>query len=451
MRGWIAGLAALGRGPIARGSIASVTVRLLGLGLSFVQGVLTARLLGADGYGTIAFALSLAQIATTVAVFGFGAMAIREISARQAIGDDAGIVRFLWFGVASVSLLSIIVPVSIGLASPFLTGITASHRAILTLAAMLVPALAGIALFRGMAQGFGRVWAAQFPGELLRPALMVMALGASAAMGASVGPADYMYFALGAALLASIAGGIAVWHLVPVVKGTAGLVGERRRWLARALPFLGLGLVTMLQGEINTLLLGWLAGPAEAGLFQPVLRLAPVLMLPVQAAGMRYASRASEFWQRGQVARLRQVSITLTWTTTVLTGVIAAAFVVSGPWLMAVFGPDFRESAPLLWYISAACLFSAACGPIGLLLMMAGHTGAALLGHATGLAANLALGLWLIPDYGATGAVIAMGSGIVCVKIVLLALASMPVGADASLLSVLFRSRYSGKQDGEAR
>jgi O-antigen/teichoic acid export membrane protein len=113
---------------------------------------------------------------------------------------------------------------------------------------------------------------------------------------------------------------------------------------------------------------------------------------------------------------------------------------------MAIFGPEFRESAPLLWYICAAQLFSAACGPVGLLLMMTGHTGAALVGQAVSLAANLCLGLWLIPDHGATGAAIAMAFGIVCVNSILLVAARMSVGVDASLLAVLFRPGTSGRQ-----
>ena len=53
-------LAFLGRGPVARGSLMSIAIRVAALGLGFLQAVLTARLLGPEGYGTVAVALSIA-------------------------------------------------------------------------------------------------------------------------------------------------------------------------------------------------------------------------------------------------------------------------------------------------------------------------------------------------------------------------------------------------------
>src|SRR5690606_9427459 len=142
-------------------------------------------------------------------------------------------------------------------------------------------------------------------------------------------------------------------------------------------------------------------------------------VLPVQAASMRFAPRIAELWERGrrdEIERLRRI---FTYSTFTLTVCLALALVACGPLLMAAFGPEFEQSARLLWIVAVAQIFNAACGPVGMLLTMRGRTRAALSGQLAGLGVNCAIGLWLIGDYGAMGAAIAMAAGIVTWNLVM--------------------------------
>jgi hypothetical protein len=55
-------IVALRQGPIGRATIPSIAIRVAALALGFVQAILTARLLGPEGYGLVAVALSVATI-----------------------------------------------------------------------------------------------------------------------------------------------------------------------------------------------------------------------------------------------------------------------------------------------------------------------------------------------------------------------------------------------------
>jgi len=92
---------ALVAGPIARASALSLAIRLAGLVLSFAQAVLTARLLGSTGYGTVATILSAAQLLSTAAMFGFGPLAVREIAASL---DCAAVVTFTSSGHTALAI-----------------------------------------------------------------------------------------------------------------------------------------------------------------------------------------------------------------------------------------------------------------------------------------------------------------------------------------------------------
>jgi O-antigen/teichoic acid export membrane protein len=435
----------LGSGPIARASAVGLVIRVAGLALSFAQAVLTARLLGAGGYGTVAVALAVVQIAATVCLFGFGPLAVREIPARAAAGDTAGAAAFLHHAILSVLALSVVAGIGIVLVSGSTEWISPDYRMALELGGLLVAPFALIAMFRGAAQGFGRVALAQAPGELVRPAAMVFLMGVIALLGLSFSPVDFMWTAIGAATLAAIAAGALLWRNELSILPSPHRTTEARRYIVNALPFLGIGLTGLFDGEINTLVLGWFASPHETGLFQPLMRLTAVLAMPIAVTEMRFAPRIAELWERRETDRLRSVTLTFTLTTWLLTSGIALVIAATGPWLLWAFGPAFRETAPLLWMIAAAQVFNSACGPVGILLMMSGKSSWALAGRIGGLAVNATLGILLIPIYGVWGAAFAVATSIVVWNVALLAMTKVHCGFDPSLLGILFRSSISGR------
>jgi O-antigen/teichoic acid export membrane protein len=401
---------ALSRGPIARSSIQSVAIRLTGLAISFAQAVLAARILGAEGYGIAAVGLSVAQVAGTLAVFGLGPLAVRELPREQAAGRPAAIAPFIHRSARPVIVLAVLTGGALSAAS--LTGLVPeAYRPALLFSGLVVLPYALLQLQRDIARGLGRIAVAQVPIELVRPSLFAGFLLIVALAQAPLGTQTYIAaFALAAAIALALSLPFTLRGIPP---GPATPEpAEAKRWRREALPFLGLALTAMMLGEINTLLLGWLSTPHEAGLFQPVARLSPLMSLPVQAAGMRFNPRIAELWELGETERIARLHRTFTWSTTLLTAVAAVLLAGAGPWIMAAFGSDFAASAPLLWIAAAAQVFYAACGPSGVLLAMRGRSLAALAGQAIGLAANVALGAWLIPQYGALGAAIAMAGGI---------------------------------------
>jgi O-antigen/teichoic acid export membrane protein len=438
----------LASGPIARASALSLVIRVAGLGLSFAQAVLTARLLGAEGYGTIAVAMAVVQVVGTICVFGLPSLAVREIPAAMASGDFARTAAFLRYSLVAVLAFSATVGTGLAIVAGATQWVSPEYRMVLEIGALLLLPGAILALIAGSAQGFGRVVLTQVPVQLMRPAAMVLVMAVVATAGLSFSPVDYMWSVVGAVLLTTIAAGAWLWrsdlrHL-SLTLSSAPVAGH----FAAALPFLGLAIASILQGEINTLLLGWFAGPNETGLFQPIMRLAPVILLPVEAAGIRYAPRVSEFWSRGETHRIRSVTATFTWTTSLLTLAIALAIGLAGPWLMRAFGAEFQQSARLVWVVCAAQVFNSACGPVAILLSMSRRSGWTLAGHLLGVIVNLALGVLLIPLHGAWGATIAMAGGIVVWNVTLMAMVKAQFGFDPSLAGALFRVKAVARPNG---
>jgi len=428
----------LGSGQIARASALSLFIKVAGLGFSFAQAVLTARLLGAEGYGVVAVTVSAVQVLATICAFGFGPLAVREIPASMAGGQAHRVHGFIRHAFIAVLALSAAGGVTVAIVAAMTELVRPAYRATFEIGGLMVVPLAVIALLRGIAQGFGRIPIAQVPGELLQPLAIVIALIVAMLLGLSFNPVAFVWLATAAAIFAALAGAIWLWRSERTRIRRVQADGEARASFGAAFPFVALVLAAMLQGEMNTLLLGWLGSSQQAGIFQPVVRIASVLVLPVNAAAMRFAPRIAEHWKRGETDRIRWVTRTFTGTTSLLTLAVALAVAAAGPWLMRLFGRDFVESAPLLWVVAAAQVFNAACGPVGYLLTMSDRSGWALAGQAAGLAVNAVLAAMLIPAYGAWGAVLGMAAGIAVWNLVMLAMVRVRYGFNPTLIGCVF-------------
>lgn len=436
MRCLVRSALALSSGPVARGAILGMTIRMAGLGISFVQAVLAARILGAQGYGITSVILSAVHVAATVATLGLGPLAVRELAKYGTANNPCPIAAFMHSSARLVAGMALAIGGALSAAA--LSGFAPEpySRALLVGGLIVLP-LALLQLQRGIAQGLGRVAAAQMPGELYRPGLFVGLLGIAAATSIPLTPPGYLCAFAASSLAALVMSVPITLRGVPTIRSAAPPVDQYARWRIEARPFLGMALVGILLGEINTLMLGWLATPEEAALFQPVARIAPLMILPAQVFAVAFAPRVAHLWSLGERARVERLTHQFTLVTSAMTLLIAGTLIFAAPLVFRAFGNEFLPSASLVWIIGLAQLVSAAAGPVGHLLSMTGIPATALRGQLAALTVNLLLGFALIPLLGTQGAVIAMAAGIVAWNLAPLRQVRRRLQIDPSLPSAL--------------
>ena len=281
---------------------------------------------------------------------------------------------------------------------------------LLILSFAIAPILALIKLVRSFAQGMGLVALAQAPHELIRPILIVGAIGTLFVLGASASAYDYLIVSAAAGIIALGIGTLLLWRRLPQSSGAPLIAKPQPHELA---PFFGISLVSVFHTEFATLALTLLSTAEQTGLYQPTSRFALLLALPAGAVAARFAPRIAEFYTNGELDRLKSVTHQFTLVTTALTALLAIILGLAGPWLMLLFGPAFVEAAPLLWVVGAAYLFSIACGPVGFLLTMTGDSKKFLGIRIKAMLVAVALAVLLVPTYGIWGAVIAISASMV--------------------------------------
>ena len=390
-------------GPMARSSGATLAARLFGMGSSFIFAVASARLLGPSGYGIVAVAISVMTVVATLSLLGIDGLAVRQTASLQTSRAWTELRRFVHWACMTVVGASLTAAVLVALLSP----LAGDYSRALLFAAVIVPLMAGMLLLKSMMQGLGNVAMSQMPSEVVRWLVTLALIGALFIYG--VRTSEAVIAAVVAALLFALLVSIALFRRqmssCPIGDGPSS---QQRSWLKEAFPFLAIALFGIIGTELSTLLLGWLAGPREAGLFQPIAKAAPVMLLATYSIEAALAPRIVGMWHQQDSAGLQRLMRRSAIAATIATIAITGSILLAAPLIFLAFGREFTVNVDYLYWVGAAQMINAAFGSAPLLLAMVGDMATRLKAQAVTLIVQATLAIALIPSLGAAGAVISL-------------------------------------------
>ncbi len=419
-------------GPLARlaallaghgSALAALGVRVAAAALGYGMQIVLARLLGAAEYGAFAYAWAWLAIAGFSATFGLGQTAVRWLAHYHETGDRARERGFVRWSIATVTFGAALLAAAGYAALSAWPGLVApAYRAPMLLMLAAVPLFALGDLAEGFARSRGRTVLALVPPYLVRPALLVASLPLMLAAGVPLTATTAMTAAVIATALTAI-GQLALTRRAILADAADATPAYRPRlWLASSLPVLVSDIAQLLRQNADLIVLATVVPPDRIALYFAATRVASLLGLVEfavgAAAGHRFARVAPDADPATLAAVVRQ-SVHLTFWPTLLAALALAAL---APLVLTLFGPAYAAGSTLVTVLAAGYVARAAIGPAEDLLIMRGHSGAALGAQIGGLATAIALGLVLIPVIGAMGAALT-AAGALFVTTALLALA----------------------------
>ncbi len=362
----------------------------------------TVRVLTPAGYGSGAFALSLAGFAGVVAAYGFGLTASREISVHR---DDIEAVSRIASEVAAVQLLLLAVCC---VACVVAVALVARLQAV----AADVWIAFGVVAFGALNPG----WLYQGVEELEFSARVgvVLKLAYVPALFLFVRkPGDTAAW-LGLQAVTAGLGSLWLWTHASrslgvrwVLPSRAGIARQLRQGLAIFFSQSAVALYT----SGNVFILGMLTNVTVAGYYSAAERLVKVAMGawgPLQQAVFPRASRLA--------AQSREAALRLAGKMLFLQGglgaVLSAGLLVAAPWLAPLaFGPKFGPSVAVLQILSVLPFLIAVSSVLGIQVMVPFGKDRAF---ATALLAaglcNVGLGLLLVPRWQASGMAVSVAA-----------------------------------------
>ncbi len=403
-------------------------------GLTFAAMLVAAHWLGGAAYGRFAVALAWLNLVAVVAALGLPTLLLRLGAVTTGPGQwglRRGLLR------RSLQAPAVVVLAAVALtATARRAGLLDSLDGavgLLPLAAALALPLAWLRILGSWLLAQGRTWAGHLGEAALRPALFVAALGAAAGSGAPGSARDALLLLAGASLAAVAMFAPIVWQ-AERYHPTAPPTDAWDDWTRAAWPLLAVAALHAVMANADVLMLGALDSTAAAGgyhLAARVAQLAGLLLLAVNGVLGPVFARRLAAGETAAAARLASGSARA------LTLVALAALVLAGAAGVesaARVHPALGSAQPALLVLLVAQVANAACGPVALLLNMAGQERTATLGVGLGALANVALNAVLIPAHGAVGAALATGTSLVLWNLVLLGQVRRRLGLDPSAL-----------------
>jgi len=389
---------------------------VIGLSLRFALALLIARLFGPAGLGTYTLAVAFANGAALIGVLGMDRASTRFIAHHRARSEHGAVVGLARFATFVTIIISAGLTATLLVAAPEIE--RAWHQPGLALPvqvlALAVPAIALGAAWRDGLRGFQDVRLAGLLEKVGIPGLTAVALLGALALGGGGATA-----AAAGALVAYVATAlVAGASLLRRVSGPATAPAyHRSAWTRFAALMAVEGVLLFVLQWTDQLLVGFFLDTHAVGVYASALRLAALVAVPLLAVNSIMAPTAASLHGAGETERLRVTFARMTWATAGAGLAIGAVLLVSGPWLLGLFGPEFVAGYPALVVLVLGQVVNAATGSVGVILGMTGHAGRLTLNAGLTAMLTIGLNLLLIPRFGIVGAALATSAALVSVNV----------------------------------
>ncbi|MEM7565716.1 MAG: lipopolysaccharide biosynthesis protein [Pseudomonadota bacterium] len=392
----------------ARQAVGIFALRGVSAGIAYLSQVFLARWMGGTEYGIFVSVWSWLLMVALVSSLGLSITVLRFLQAARADGAS-DLERGVLWGTRAISLTISTAMMLAGIGLVWLLQDTVGSAYILPAVLVLIclPMFALMDVQDGIARSYDWMDLALVPPYIARPIILLLCIGAIAAIGL---PATAT-MAAGSAIVATW-----VTCIVQTLLLRRRLRGEvepgpkrlkMREWVVVSLPVLFSDSFAFLLLNADVLVLTMLRPPEEVAIYFAATRTISLIAFIAFAVAAASGHRFAEAHATGNAEALRSM-LTRSVAWTLWPSLAAAVFIIAvGPFVLSLFGPQFTVGYAPMCVLAIGFLVRAAVGSSERLLNMAGAERACALVYIAALAVNLTLNVTLIPIYGLMGAAIA--------------------------------------------
>ncbi len=392
-------------------------INLIERAIGIALGVILARWLGAEGYGTYAFVMAWVVILNIPAQFGLPNLLMRDLAVARSDSVQTSFRALLQRTVRLVLVFSVLTTiVALALTGVLVTSPNGNLQISLTIGFFGLPILALLGVCGAALRGLGRPIATQVFGALI-PTLTVLVLTLVAMIIPwQANDADVALICRFLGLAAALIGAVLFLrhHLRRPEVSQNGQLGSVRETLRAALPFMMLTGAFIIMSRTGVVMIGIFASQHEVGLFNAGLQAALLAQFGLSVSNSIVAPEFARLHANGEKAQLQYLAVSTARMVLLFGLAILAILSLFGDALLGLmFGAEFQAaySAMLILVIgqSVALLF----GEPGFLLNMTGNQTLTLHLVSGTAILNIALNAILIPLAGIEAAALSTSIALV--------------------------------------
>lgn len=403
------------RRRLLTGSAWVLGARVAGLGLSLAMNGLLARLLGPNRFGVFLLTGTMVVIGSTLAGMGLNRSVVRFAAASLAVGEPGGARDAIRIAVGWTALAAAAIGLVLSLGSgqwffrhvldqpgvaavvPLAAGwlFASSLQIVLTEAFRGLSRFAYAALLQTFVTDFVTV------GVLGGVYLYAQAATLSQALGIVTGVATLVMLLTGALLIKTMSS----------LRGPGDVRRQEMFRVARPLLVTSLGIYLLGHG-IDLWILGAFRPTETVSLYGSAAKLVVLVATPMVIFSGVIPPLVAELHAQGKVRKLERTLRTGATIIGIPALLVLLVFIVAGPWVLdVIYGPFYRQAAPILVVLSSARAIAIWTGTCGIALMMTGHQRDMMWTTIVSACVSIAGGLLAAPRFGAMGVAVATGVG----------------------------------------
>lgn len=395
---------------ILKGSTSVFSGSMVGKVVGFGLQLVLARGFGQALFGLYSLGLTVLRLAQSVATLGLQNGIVRFAAPSYERGETARVKgTFLAAGGLGVGA-AVLIGIGLFLSAEWLATTVFNDPDMTWVIAVFacgLPFYVLTYLASRMARALSQMQIDVLLDSILQPALFLVLVGGLLAIGQGFTAALYAFLA--STVLAAGAGLYAVYRLFPPLVSRLPAQYEIRPLLRFSLPIIGVTLASIGMTYADRFMLGMLSTVEAVGAYQAAASLSVQMRFVLFAVTAAFSPVISDLYHNGRLEALsRLYADTVRW---ILMTTLPAAiiFVTFAPEIMSIWGPEFRDGAPLLRILTVAYLIVAGVGSVGQMLQMSDHQDFVFVVNTSMAVLNLVLNWVFIQWYGAVGAAVATG------------------------------------------
>lgn len=397
------------------------SLKILGVGLSFIMNITLVRLIGVEDFGLFSFAVSCLMILEIIVIFGFESLLVREISASRGKGETSRVRGLVGFGSGTILLFSLMAAVLTTGVVRFLLPSTWVYADTLSIAIWALPASALLVAMMSILEGYRRPFVGQIVAAVFRPSFILVGALTLAQMGRSLTAetaASIMVLAYGLGFVLLV--GYLLYRIGGELwRGPAATI-EPRQWLVTAAGFAFVNAAFIINEQTDVMMLAALSDPASVGIYRAAARYSQILSFALLAAMPVLRPMLSSAFMRGDREALHKGCRQTALISLAVGLPIALALVLFGDFFMGLYGPEFLVGSTALSILVAGQLLAIAAGPVGVLMAMTGQERKVAVAVGVSVVCNVILNAQLIPRFNIEGAAMSTAISLAVWNIIML-------------------------------
>ena len=420
---------------VIQGTGGTFFLRVLSAGLAFITSIVLARVLGAEDYGSYAYALSWVSILVIPAMMGGRQLLTREVSRYRAHEDWRALRGLLRRSNQTVLAASLSLALLGGLLTELVgAGLEPQTQTALWVSALLLPPFAFVRIRQSILRGLGHVVKAQIPQKVILPGGFLALVGLGYFYGGLSAPV-----AVGMRALAAVIGLLVVSMLLrkhlPEPASEETPVYRSREWIASALPMLLIAGANVVNHRVSVIMLGSLVDAEAAGVFDAARRGVGVVAFALAAVNMPLSPVIARLHSQGRKERMQRVVTNAARIALISSLPVGLGLILFRDPFLLLFGEEFRSGTTALTILCIGQLMNAGLGSVVQIMNMTGNEiyVATVMGGAAVL--SIVLNAVLIPTWGLEGAALATAGSIAAWNVTLSALIYHKIGIDSTAVS----------------